>query len=71
MGLTPAEIFIESLQGLMDSLSEKCLHALFVGLFDPIDIFESIAERTVLERLELGVRVDNHDHGSGEDGDYL
>jgi len=55
MGLPPAEIFIQFLQSLVDPLPEKCLHALYVGLFDPIDILESIAERALLEGLEFGV----------------
>jgi len=55
MGLAPAETFIQFLQSLVDPVPEKCLHALYVRLFDPIDILESIAECAVLEGLEFGV----------------
>jgi hypothetical protein len=69
MGLAPAEILIQFLQTLVDPLPEKCLHALLVGLFDPVDVLEPITERTVFERLEFGVRKDKH--GRGPDEDYL
>jgi hypothetical protein len=69
MGPAPAEIFIQLLQTLVDPLAEKCLHALFVGFFDPIDVLEAITERAVFKRLEFGVGID--EHGPGSDEGYL
>lgn len=67
MGPAPAETFIQFLQTLVDPLAEKCLHALFLGLLDPIDVLESITERAIFESLEFGVRIDKHGRGLGED----
>jgi hypothetical protein len=57
------------LQTLVDPLPEKCLHALLIRLFDPIDVLESITGRAVFEGLEFRVRID--EHGDGFRADYL